>query len=110
VASIDGIRGTSAGESAQSRGRLRRNQGADGTATIEESRALVVVQPPPLVPPSTIGSSRSAASFLAHLIATEQRAPQTRLRRRIEPAQASLAYRVADALAATPRTRLSKAC
>jgi hypothetical protein len=33
------------------------------------------------------------APFLAHLIATQQQFPQTRARRRAEPAQAILAYR-----------------
>jgi hypothetical protein len=44
------------------------------------------------LPPST-------AFFLAHLIATAQQAPQTRERRRIEPALASAAYAAASAAA-----------
>jgi hypothetical protein len=37
--------------------------------------------------------TRANADFLAHLIATAVQAPQTRLRRRAEPAQAVAAYR-----------------
>jgi hypothetical protein len=36
---------------------------------------------------------RANADFLAHLIATAVQAPQTRVRRRVEPAQAVAAYR-----------------
>ena len=38
-------------------------------------------------------SGRANADFLAHLIATAVQAPQTRVRRRAEPAQAVAAYR-----------------
>jgi hypothetical protein len=41
----------------------------------------------------TLGRSlRPAAAFLAHLIATAQQAPQTRARRRAEPADALAHY------------------
>jgi hypothetical protein len=75
------------------------------------SRALVVVQPVPRVEPARIGSNRPSASFLAQLIAVAQRAPQTCVRRRAEPAQAIGTYRVADGLLAQARPpRLSKVC
>jgi hypothetical protein len=45
---------------------------------------------------------RPAASFLAHLIATAQQAPQTRARRQAEPGEASARY---AATAARPRER-----
>jgi hypothetical protein len=57
-----------------------------------ESRALVVVTPQrsePVQPPPP----RRPANFLAHLIATKTQMPQTRLRRRAEPAEALAAYR-----------------
>lgn len=38
------------------------------------------------------------APFLAHLIATKEHAPQTRERRRAEPAEAIAAYRTVNAL------------
>lgn len=37
--------------------------------------------------------SRPSADFLAHLIATSVQAPQTRIRRRVEPNEAITAYR-----------------
>jgi hypothetical protein len=71
----------------------------------------MVVEPAPRAVPPSITSSRSSADFLAHLIAIDQQAPQTRTRRRAEPAQATLAYRAT--LGLTNQTRppvLSKAC
>ncbi|HZD91693.1 MAG TPA: hypothetical protein VE224_16455 [Pseudolabrys sp.] len=56
----------------------------DGTG-----RALVALAAPaPLAP----RPQHPQASFLAHLIATAQDCPQTRARRRAEPAQAVTAY------------------
>jgi hypothetical protein len=62
-----------------------------GTAGAPQSRALVPVTAPsrPRLSPSY---PRPDAAFLAHLIATAQGAPQTRERRRAEPADAILAY------------------
>lgn len=45
---------------------------------------------------------RPSATFLAHLIATAQQAPQTRARRQAEPGEASARY---AATAARPRGR-----
>jgi hypothetical protein len=46
--------------------------------------------------------ARPAATFLAHLIATAQQAPQTRMRRRAEPADALAHYAgAAQAVTAT---------
>ena len=61
-----------------------------------ESRALTIVATPsrPLAP------VRRDAAFLAHLLATRAQAPQTRARRRAEPAEAVAAYREADRLRA----------
>jgi len=62
-----------------------------------ESRALVAVAP---VKPTRPQSDRpraarpaSTAPFLAHLVATREQAPQTRTRRRVEPAEAIQIYR-----------------
>jgi hypothetical protein len=41
-------------------------------------------------------SGRVNADFLAHLVATKHQAPQTRLRRRAEPAEAIAAYGALD--------------
>jgi hypothetical protein len=46
----------------------------------------------PLDRPTAGRSPRPGAAFLAHLIATAQQAPQTRARRRAEPADALAHY------------------
>jgi len=45
-----------------------------------------------------VADGRPAATFLAHLIATAQQLPQTRARRRIEPATACAVYTAAMAI------------
>jgi hypothetical protein len=63
-----------------------------------QSRALVPIAPSRLQgarPPRRL----PCAAFLAHLIATTQRAPQTRARRRAEPADACAAYATASTAA-----------
>jgi hypothetical protein len=55
------------------------------------SRALTVVAAP--APREPTPQTRGDAAFLAHLIATNVQAPQTRARRRAEPAEALAAYR-----------------
>jgi hypothetical protein len=60
-----------------------------------QSRALVPIAPSRLQdarPTSRV----PCAAFLAHLIATAQQAPQTRARRRAEPADACAAYATAS--------------
>jgi hypothetical protein len=47
----------------------------------------------------------SRADFVAHLIATAERAPQTRILRRATPAEAQTAYRAHQDLGAGVRTR-----
>lgn len=64
-----------------------------------ESRALVVVAPPASASMEPATTHRQA-SFLAHLIATKDQHPQTRQRRRAEPAEALTAYQAAAGLAA----------
>jgi len=70
-----------------------------------ESRALV--------PPAPITFTRTVrpyplASFLAHLIAVRERAPQTRRRGRAAPADASAAYTARQACAPRPTAHLRK--
>lgn len=60
-----------------------------------ESRALVVIAPPP---GATIARPHRNAQFVAHLIATRTQAPQTRVRRRAEPREATDAYRAVASL------------
>jgi hypothetical protein len=61
-----------------------------------ESRALVALTPATAAH-EPAGLHRQAA-FLAHLIATKGQLPQTRERRRAEPAEAIAAYRASAAL------------
>lgn len=58
-------------------------------------RALVVLAPAAAPEPSTIYRQ---AAFLAHLIAVKDHLPQTRERRRAEPAEAIAAYRAGETL------------
>jgi hypothetical protein len=62
-------------------------------APVSGSRALVAVEPPaPHAGPRSL-TRHPAAPFLAQLIATHLQMPQTRERRRAEPAEAIAAYR-----------------
>lgn len=70
----------------------REQDTAEGQAA--ESRALVVTD---IAAPKTTPVYREA-TFLAHLIATKDHAPQTRERRRAEPSEAIAAYRTSKAL------------
>ena len=60
-----------------------------------ESRALVVTAPAAVIESRPV---HRQATFLAHLIATKEQAPQTRTRRRAEPSEAISAYRTVAAL------------
>ena len=70
-------------------------QGAE-TAPAGESRALVALTPAAAAHQPS--ESHRQAAFLAHLIATKDQLPQTRERRRAEPAEAIAAYRAGAAL------------
>jgi hypothetical protein len=67
-------------------------------------RAMVLVGPGQGTAVGPAGS-RPSAVFLAQLIATAQRAPQTRRRRRAEPSEVSTIY----AAASTPVARMGRA-
>lgn len=66
------------------------------THPASESRALVARAAPAAAKPRP---NHRQAPFLAHLIATKQHLPQTRARRRVEPAEAVTAYRAMATLA-----------
>jgi hypothetical protein len=66
---------------------------------VKASRALVVIAPADREARATATASRPNADFLAHLIATAAKVPQTRARRRAEPNEAIAAY---DALGQWP--------
>ncbi|MGE0749474.1 MAG: hypothetical protein AB7K64_02700 [Variibacter sp.] len=59
-----------------------------------QSRALVVRGGEPLTMPAKGAGVRALAPFLAHLIATQSHAPQTRIRRRAGADAAASAYGV----------------
>jgi hypothetical protein len=56
------------------------------------STALIPVAPSETVISNGFARARVRADFLSHLIAMRSQAPQTRLRRRAEPEQATIAY------------------
>jgi hypothetical protein len=60
-----------------------------------ECRALIPLEP--IVEPDPPLHARPRAPYLAHLIATKEKAPQTCERRRAEPARAIAAYAAAQA-------------
>ncbi|HMK80938.1 MAG TPA: hypothetical protein VK438_14885 [Xanthobacteraceae bacterium] len=66
-------------------------------AEVSESRALVAIEPAaPHASPRAL-ARHPASPFLAQLIATHLQVPQTRERRRAEPAEAIAAYRAMQA-------------
>jgi len=67
----------------------RPSREAQATAP-QDSRALTVIAPPAA---REAPATRGDAAFLAHLIATKAQVPQTRTKRRVEPAEAIAAYR-----------------
>jgi hypothetical protein len=78
-------------------GRSESQQDA-GDAAGSQCRALVLVSKSVFSPLSPHGR-RPSANFLAQLIATAQSAPQTRERRRAEPAEALSCYAAKTATA-----------
>lgn len=75
-------------------------------------RDLVAVDPTPKAAPPQASDKRSRltdALFVAHLFATKFQAPQTREKRRAEPAEAEASYRkAAQARAPRPGRVLSR--
>jgi len=105
MAAIRGIKLPSEVGVGQVPARSRPRAAADRTTSpATPSQALVPITPPRLQDgrPTT---RVPCAAFLAHLIATAQRAPQTRVRRRAEPADACAAYAAASTAAISAATR-----
>jgi hypothetical protein len=75
-----------------------------------DGRALIPVVPASSVKGGAERSRRPVASFLAHLIATAEQVPQTRIRRRAEPEVALAAYRVTARLDAPDGHRFVRNC
>ncbi len=80
---------------------------ADDSVQVE-SRALVAIRPVAPIELSRTARPYPLASFLAHLIAVRERAPQTRRRGRAAPAEASAAYAARQARAPRPTDILRK--
>jgi hypothetical protein len=86
---VTAIRGSIA--AAAGAGGAARDEGSGASAEASApARALIPLQPIARSEPALRG--RPQAGFLAHLIATERKLPQTRERRRAEPAEAIAAY------------------
>ncbi len=90
---ISGIRGsivTAVGRS------LRNTTSSPRQApSTDSSRALIPLEP--VASDDTPLRTRPQAGFLAHLIATREKLPQTRQRRRAEPQDATTIYAAANA-------------
>jgi hypothetical protein len=71
----------------------RESTAAPRDARTSESRALIPLQP--IARGDTPLHTRTQAAYLAHLIATKEKAAQTRERRRAEPTEAIAAYAAA---------------
>jgi hypothetical protein len=86
----------------------RQGEPAEQDAGPTECRALIPVAAPVPSERSATPSRRPLAAFLAHLIATQTQAPQTRARRRVEPEEAIGVYEVASACAGRAGRRFSQ--
>ena len=94
---VSGIRGSSVAAA----GRASRDETPSRhEAKTESGRALIPLEP--IAPGDTLLRTRPHASYLAHLIATKDKLPQTRERRRAEPQDAIAAYAAANAEPAAP--------
>jgi hypothetical protein len=83
---------------AERRTAKRRRTASPGVKEDAAGHALVVLTPAEARETAPAPASYRAAEFLAHLIATKERVPQTCERRRADPADAIAAYSTADAL------------
>lgn len=91
------MRVETAKQAALRRGGEKPSDGSLPQSGDEASRALVILEPAPRQEPQ---SGHRQVQFLAQLIANRDQLPQTRERRRAEPAEVIAAYRAADALIA----------
>jgi hypothetical protein len=94
---VGGIRGSSVAAT----GRAARDETPSRhEARTESGRALIAREP--IAPGDTPLRTRPQASYLAHLIATRDKLPQTRERRRAEPQDVIAAYAAAEDGPAAP--------
>jgi hypothetical protein len=95
---ISGIRGSIVGAVDRA---PREASSAPRDERTSASRALIPLQPVASAD-TPLRSRPHAAAYLAHLIATKDKVPQTRERRRAEPAEVMAVYAAANAGAAAP--------
>lgn len=89
---ISGIRGSIVGAVGRA---PREGTPASRDARTSDSRALIPLQP--IARGDTPLRTRTQAAYLAHLIATKDKLPQTRERRRAAPDEVIAAYAAANA-------------
>ena len=89
---ISGIRGSIVGAVGHA---PREPASAPRDARTSESRALIPLQP--IARGDTPLRTRAQAAYLTHLIATKDKVPQTRERRRAEPQEVIAVYAAAGA-------------
>jgi hypothetical protein len=80
---------------------------ASGRSPSGESRSLVVIGKPARPALSPRHCPRPSVTFLAHLIASAQQAPQTRMRRQAEPAEVVGCYASQPAVVMLPGRSIS---
>ena len=73
-----------------------------------ESRALIAIPAPVPAERAGTASRRPLAAFVAQLIATQTRAPQTRVRRRAEPGEVLAVYGTAAVRSAEAGRNLAR--
>jgi hypothetical protein len=96
------------GSSAATTRAPRQGTAAPDDAAPAASRALIPVTAPAPSERTTTAGRRPFTPFLAHLIATQTQAPQTRTRRRAEPEEAREVYGAALLPAARTGRRLAR--
>ena len=94
---ISGIRGSIVGAVGRARREPTSAPRDEGTS---ESRALIPLQP--IARGDAPLRTRAQAAYLAHLIATKDKVPQARERRRAEPQEAIAVYAAANASPVVP--------
>lgn len=98
---VSGIRGSGIAAT----GRWSREEAASShQPATETGRALIALQP--IARTETPLRGHPEAGFLAHLIATDDKLPQTRARRRATPQDAIAAYAAANAAAPARNGRI----
>ena len=97
MSAISGVTGTEAASPTCARPAQGGVAAASTAVRPGSGRALALLEASPAMMSIGTATQRPTAEFLAQLIATAQQAPQTRQRRRGEPAEVTSAYAAAAA-------------